>query len=74
MNHTIRAALLFVAFLFIVPACQAQTQFPDTPAANQAKAWLETFNAGDAEKYKEFVRKNFPANMQQRAERDADQV
>jgi len=67
--NTIRAALLFVAVLFIVPACQAQTQFPDTPAANQAKAWLETFNAGDLDKYKEFVRKNFPTRLQ-RAERD----
>ena len=69
--NTIRAAILFVAVLFVVPACEAQTQFPDTPAANQAKAWLETFNAGDAGKYKEFVSKNFPANQQQRADRDA---
>lgn len=69
--NSFRTALLFVGVLFIVPACQAQTQFPDTPAANQAKAWLETFNAGDADKYKEFVRKNFPANEQQRADRDA---
>ena len=70
MNHTIRATFLFVALLFIAPTCLAQTQFPDTPAGNQAKAWLETFNAGDAEKYKEFGRKNFPANLQQRADRD----
>jgi CubicO group peptidase (beta-lactamase class C family) len=67
--NTIRAALLFIAVLSIVAACQAQTQFPDTPAANQAKAWLETFNAGDVEKYKEFVRKNFPSR-EQRVDRD----
>jgi hypothetical protein len=47
MNHTTRAALLLVASLFFVPACQAQTEFPDTPAAKQAKAWLDTFNAGE---------------------------
>src|SRR5215211_1992694 len=67
MNHTIRVTLLL---LFIVPACQAQTQFPDTPAANQAKAWLDAFNAGDADKYKEFVRNNFPTRVQ-RADQDA---
>lgn len=71
MNHTTRATLLLVVILLIVPACQAQTQFPDTPAAKQAKAWLDTFNAGDVDKYKEFVRNNFPASMQQRADRDA---
>ena len=59
MNHTIRAALLVVAFLFVVSACHAQTEFPKTPAANQAKAWLEAFNAGDAEKYKEFRAQQF---------------
>lgn len=60
MNHTTRAALLLIALLFIVPACQAQTEFPNTPAGNQAKSWLAAFNAGDADKYKEFVRNNFP--------------
>jgi D-alanyl-D-alanine carboxypeptidase len=64
MNHTIRAALLLVAFLFIVPACKAQIQFPDTPASKQAKAWLDAFNAGDADKYKEFLRNNFPTGLQ----------
>ena len=59
------AALL----LFIAPACLAQTQFPDTPAGNQAKAWLESFNAGDAEKHKEFLRKNAPTRLD-RAERE----
>src|ERR1041384_3859867 len=71
MNQTTRATFLLIAFIFIVPACLAQTEFPNTPAANQAKAWLEVFNAGDADKYKEFVRNNFPASMQQRADRDA---
>ena len=71
MNQTTRANLLLLAFLFIVPACQAQTQFPDTPAARQAKAWLDVFNAGDMDKYKEFARSNFSTNLQQRADRDA---
>lgn len=70
MNHTTRVTLLLVSFVFIVSACQAQTQFPNTPAANQAKAWLDVFNAGDAAKYKEFVRNNFPAR-EQRADQDA---
>ncbi|HEX7334273.1 MAG TPA: hypothetical protein VF290_22395, partial [Pyrinomonadaceae bacterium] len=69
MNHTTRVTLLLLAFLVIVPACQAQTQLPDTPAANQAKAWLDAFNAGDMDKYKEFVRTNFPTHLQ-RVDRD----
>ena len=64
MNHTTRAALLVVALFFIAPACQAQTQFPNTPAGNQAKAWLEVFNAGNADKYKEFLRNSFPTRVQ----------
>src|SRR5215208_7945706 len=68
-NHLTLAAVLLFGSLFIVPACQAQTQFPNTPAGNQAKAWLEAFNAGDAEKYKEFLRKKFPAQLQN-ADRD----
>lgn len=70
MIHTTRAALLVVASLFMVFACQAQTEFPNTPSSNQAKAWLEVFNAGDAAKYKEFVRDNFPT-QEQRADQDA---
>ena len=63
MNHTTRAALLVVTFLFIVTACHAQTELPNTPAGNQAKTWLDVFNAGDADKYKEFMRNNFPSNV-----------
>ena len=47
------AALLF----FINGACfaqQALSQLPDTPAASQAKGWLEVFNAGDVEKRRTF--------------------
>ena len=62
-------AAAFALLLFIAPGCLAQTQFPDTPAGNQAKAWLEVFNAGDAEKHKEFVRKNAPSRLD-RADRE----
>src|SRR6476646_11272432 len=57
------AALLF----FINGACVAQSQLPqlpDTPAANQAKGWLEVFNAGDVEKRREFLQKNYPSRLE----------
>jgi D-alanyl-D-alanine carboxypeptidase len=69
-NYPILAVVMLFGVLFIVPACKAQTQFPNTPAGNQAKAWLDAFNAGDADKYKEFLRKNFPTHLQN-ADRDA---
>jgi hypothetical protein len=69
MNFTTRAALLVVASLCLVLACQAQTQFPDTPSGNQTKAWLAAFNAGDPQKYKDFVQANFPTRAE-RADQD----
>jgi D-alanyl-D-alanine carboxypeptidase len=69
MKHRIlykypRLAVVWLFHLLIIASpCLAQAQFPDTPAGNQAKAWLDSFNAGDAEKYKEFLRKNFPTNL-----------
>src|SRR5215208_3064809 len=57
------AALLF----FINGACVAQSslpQLPDTPAANQAKGWLEVFNAGDVEKRRAFLQKNYPSRLE----------
>lgn len=64
------ASVLLFALLFIAPAGDAQTQFPNTPAGNQARAWLDAFNAGEADKYKEFLGKNFPTHLQN-ADRDA---
>ena len=61
--------LAVAILLFVAPTCFAQTQFPDTPAGNQAKAWLEVFNAGDAETHKEFLRKNAPSRLE-RADRE----
>jgi hypothetical protein len=54
------AALLF----FINGACFAQSQLPDTPAGNQAKGWLEVFNAGDVEKRRAFLQKNYPSRLE----------
>ena len=67
MKHRNYPLLATAILLFIAPACLAQTQFPDTPAGNQTKAWLDAFNAGDIEKYKEFYRKNFPARVERAA-------
>src|SRR6185369_3299575 len=56
-------ALLF----FINGACLAQSelpQLPDTPAANQAKGWLDVFNAGNVEKRREFLQKNYPSRLE----------
>lgn len=64
------AALLF----FINGACVAQSalsQLPDTPAANQAKGWLEVFNAGDVEKRRAFLQKNYPSRLE-RFERETE--
>jgi CubicO group peptidase (beta-lactamase class C family) len=63
MKHRNYPLLAAAILLFIAPACLAQTQFPDTPAGNQTKGWLDAFNAGDIEKYKEFYSKNFPARV-----------
>ena len=69
MKHKNYPLLAAVVILFIVQACTGQTKLPDTPAGNQAKAWLEVFNAGDAEKHKEFLRKNAPTRLE-RADRE----
>src|SRR5262245_31932487 len=64
------AALLFS----INGACVAQSalpQLPDTPAANQAKGWLGVFNAGDVEKRRAFLQKNYPSRLE-RFDRETD--
>jgi D-alanyl-D-alanine carboxypeptidase len=68
-RHPMLTALVLFGLLFFAPACQAQTEFPNTPAGNQAKVWLDSFNAGDAEKHKEFLRKNAPTRLE-RADRE----
>jgi D-alanyl-D-alanine carboxypeptidase len=54
------AALLFL----FTGACFAQSPLPDTPAANQAKGWLEVFNAGDVQKRRAFLQKNYPSRLE----------
>jgi D-alanyl-D-alanine carboxypeptidase len=52
-------ALLVFASL----VCLAQTEFPDTPAGHQSKAWLESFNRGDTNAHREFLEKNAPSRL-----------
>jgi CubicO group peptidase (beta-lactamase class C family) len=63
------AAVFLLGLLWVVPTCKAQTEFPNTPAGNQARVWLDSFNAGDAEKHKEFLRKHAPSRFE-RADRE----
>ena len=63
-NYSVAVATLL---FFINGACVAQSalpQLPDTPAANQAKGWLEVFNAGDVEKRRAFLQKNYPSRLE----------
>jgi D-alanyl-D-alanine carboxypeptidase len=54
-----RIAPALVVSLGIV--CFAQSQFPNTPAGRQCKAWLESFNRGDINAHREFLQKNYPS-------------
>ena len=66
MNRTYSLSVAALIF-FINGACLAQSaspQFPDTPAANQAKGWLEVFNGGDVEKRRAFLQKNYPSRLE----------
>lgn len=56
-----RRKLAFIPLFCISLACVAQTQFPDTPAAHQCAAWLESFNRGDLNAHREFLQKNYPS-------------
>src|SRR5215204_5909112 len=66
-NYSLALAALLT---FINGACFAQShlaqlpQLPDTPAGNQAKGWLEVFNAGDVERRREFLQKNYPSRLE----------
>jgi D-alanyl-D-alanine carboxypeptidase len=57
--------LLSAAFLLLyVITSLAQVQLPDTPAARQCGAWLESFNRGDRDAYRDFLLKNFPSRAE----------
>jgi len=66
-NYSFAVAALLT---FINGVCFAQSylpqlpQLPDTPAGNQAKGWLEVFNAGNVEKRREFLQKNYPSRLE----------
>lgn len=57
--------VFLLTLLFVSPSCNAQTQFPDTPAGRQAAAWLEAFNSGNREIYRDFLQKNFPSRAEE---------
>src|SRR5439155_21147324 len=44
--------------------CFPQVTIPDTPAGHKLTAWLEAFNRGDREAYKEFLQRNYPSGGQ----------
>src|SRR5712671_6552193 len=62
------SASLFVTIFLLLNgvgvARAAQMQLPDTPAGHQGAAWLEAFNMGNRESYRDFLQKNFPSRLQ----------
>jgi len=66
-----RLNIVFPLLILGTLICAAQTQIPDTPAAHQCAAWLESFNRGDRETYKDFLEKNYPSGAQ-RLDRDME--
>jgi D-alanyl-D-alanine carboxypeptidase len=60
----LRLAKLLPLLLVVSVTCAAQAPLPDTPAARQCAAWLEAFNRGDREAYRDFLQKNFPSRAE----------
>ena len=63
-NYSVAVASLM---FFISGAGVAQSQLPqlpDTAAGKQARGWLEVFNAGDVERRREFLQKNYPSRLE----------
>src|SRR5438477_12450681 len=48
--------------LCLAVPCFGQVKVPDTPAGRKFSAWLEVFNRGDRDAYKEFIDKNYPSD------------
>jgi hypothetical protein len=67
MGPRMRAGSCLLLLCLSVP-CFGQVKAPDTPAGQKFAAWLEVFNRGDREAYKEFLEKNYPSGVE-RAER-----
>jgi D-alanyl-D-alanine carboxypeptidase len=57
-------AKLIAVLLLVTGAYAQQVQLPETPAGHQAAAWLEAFNRGDREAYRDFLQKNFPSQLE----------
>jgi len=57
--------LISLVWIGGVPGFASGTQFPDTPAGRQTAAWLEAFNHGDLDRYRDFLEKNFPSRVGQ---------
>src|SRR5437660_2358106 len=62
------SVFVFVTALLLlnlaIAICSAQVQLPDTPAAKQCAAWLESFNRGVPDVYKDFLQNNFPSRAE----------
>src|SRR5579863_103705 len=54
--------ILFLAAVALGCAV-AQVKFPDTAAGHQCAAWLENFNRGDKDAFRDFLQKNFPSRV-----------
>ena len=63
-SPTINGICKLLAVVLLVPAAFAQVQMPDTPAARQCAAWLEAFNRGDREAFRQFLEKNYPSGAE----------
>ena len=63
MAMRVKAGLVL---LLLCPSvrCLGQVTVPDTPAGHKLIAWLEAFNRGDREAYKEFLERNYPSGVQ----------
>ena len=59
-----RACQLLSVVLIVSLACIAQVRMPDTPAGRQCAAWLEAFNRGDREAFRQFLEKNYPSSVE----------
>ena len=53
--------MLVVCVFFVAATVGAQVQIPDTLAAKQFIAWLESFNAADRARREQFLTEHFPS-------------
>jgi len=53
-----------IVFALLAAAQPQSVNIPDTPAGHTLKAWLDAFNRGDREAYRDFLQKNFPSRAE----------